>query len=155
MAYLEIKQRNGNKYYYRVLSIRKGNETLKKRIYLGRDLTKKQLIDEQQKADEILSEIRRKNKKKAIEKIKPKIVKILKKYGIIKAGIFGSYARGEQTKDSDIDLIIQPSKPLGFKLAGIHIAIKNKLNKRVDIITYKSVHPLLKKNILNDEVAII
>jgi len=44
---------------------------------------------------------------KEINKIKSKVKRILKKNGVVKAGIFGSYARGEQTKESDIDILIE------------------------------------------------
>lgn len=44
---------------------------------------------------------------KDINEIKNKIRKILKKNRVVRAGIFGSYARGEQKKKSDIDVLIQ------------------------------------------------
>ena len=44
---------------------------------------------------------------KEIESIKKKIVPILKTYKVTKAGIFGSYARGEQNKRSDVDILIE------------------------------------------------
>ena len=45
-----------------------------------------------------------------IKKIEKKIIPILKKNSIVRAGIFGSYARGEQKKKSDIDILIQVRK---------------------------------------------
>lgn len=45
-----------------------------------------------------------------IESIKKKIVPILKKHGVVRAGIFGSYARGEQNKNSDVDILIEVKK---------------------------------------------
>ena len=44
---------------------------------------------------------------KEIEKIKKKIIPILKKNKVVRAGIFGSYARGEQKKNSDIDILVR------------------------------------------------
>ena len=44
--------------------------------------------------------------RKAIAQIKKKIEKPLRDAGVVRAGIFGSYARGEQTKNSDIDILI-------------------------------------------------
>jgi predicted nucleotidyltransferase len=52
--------------------------------------------------------------KKILKKIKPKILNIINKRGIKRAGIFGSYARGEQKKNSDIDILIEPTKKIGF-----------------------------------------
>ena len=92
---------------------------------------------------------------KDIEKIKKKIVKILKKNKVTKAGIFGSYARGEQKKDSDIDILVKTSKPMGFAFMKIQFELEDKLNKKIDLLSYRAVHPLLKKRILREEVRIL
>lgn len=101
----------------------------------------------------------RKNKnvqnKKELEILKKKIVSILKKYKIKKAGIFGSYVRGEQKNDSDVDILIQPNKGMGFKFVGIKLELEDRLRKKVDLITYKGIHPLIKNNILKEEVKLI
>ena len=96
-------------------------------------------------------------KTKGIEfnKIKTQIIKILKKNGIKKASIFGSYARGEQKKGSDVDILIQPKKNMGFAFFGLEAELEEKLGKKVDLITYKSIHPYLKEYILRDEVRIL
>lgn len=83
------------------------------------------------------------------------IVPILKKNDIKKAGIFGSYARGEAKKNSDIDILVEPPKGIGFGFAGIKLELEEKLGKKVHLVTYKSIHPYLKKYILADEVRII
>ena len=89
-----------------------------------------------------------------LQKIKKVIVPILKSNGIKKAGIFGSFVRNEQNKDSDVDILIDFHEGL-FKLAGIKIKLEKELNKEVDLLTYKGIHPFLKKRILNEEVKII
>jgi uncharacterized protein len=90
-----------------------------------------------------------------LKKIKPKIVKILKKNGVKKAGIFGSYARGEEKKNSDIDILIEPPKNIGFGFAGIEIELEDELKKKVDLVSYRAIHPLLKKRILKEEIRLI
>ena len=95
------------------------------------------------------------NKRNYIEKIKKKIIPILKKNKVVRAGIFGSYARGEQGKDSDIDILVKTSSPLGFEFIGIQFELEEKLKKKVDLLTYKSIHPLLRKRILDEEIRII
>ncbi len=90
-----------------------------------------------------------------LQKLKPLLVRLLKKNGIKKAGIFGSYARGEQTKASDIDILIEPYKGMGLEFVGLAFDLEKELGKKVDLVTYKSLHPLLKKSILKDEVRII
>jgi predicted nucleotidyltransferase len=153
MVYTEIKIRNKNKYFYRVISIRKGDTIKKKRIYLGVNLAKKELLKKELVADKFL---KNEKMKKNIDKIKTKIIKILKKYNIKKAGLFGSYIRGEQKESSDIDILIQPAKDMSLlDISGLKIELKNVLGKKVDIISYKYIHPYLKDRILKNEIKII
>jgi len=73
MVYTEIKEKNGKKYYYRVLSVRKRNKVNKKRIYLGTNLEKKKLSEKEEQADKelmLLSTLLNKDEKKELEKIK-------------------------------------------------------------------------------------
>lgn len=96
-----------------------------------------------------------KEKKKELDKIKPIIIKILKRHGIRKAAVFGSYARGEQKKGSDIDILVELSKPMGFHFIGIQLELEQKLGKKVDLLTYQEVSPHLKKYILSEKVSIL
>jgi len=90
-----------------------------------------------------------------LKRLKPLIVKTLKKNDVVKAGIFGSYARGEAKRNSDIDILIEPPRGIGFGFAGIQLELEAKLGKKVHLLTYKSIHPYIKKNILADEIRII
>ncbi len=93
----------------------------------------------------------------AIGEIKKKITPILKRNKVSRAGIFGSYARGEQKINSDIDILIEvkDKKFSLMDLIGIEIELKEILGKKIDLITYNGINPLLKKSILEDEVRII
>lgn len=81
-----------------------------------------------------------------------KIIPILKSQGVLKASIFGSFARGDNHKNSDIDLLVKfaAGKTL-LDLIGLKLKLENILGKKVDIITYNSIHPLLKKHILKEQ----
>ena len=93
---------------------------------------------------------------KEIEEIKRKIVPLLKKNKIVRAGIFGSYARGEQKKNSDIDILIRPTRKMSlFDFAGIKLEIEDKLGNKIDIVSYRAIHPKLKRQILREEIRII
>lgn len=94
--------------------------------------------------------------KNELKKLKPKIIKILKSRGIRKAGIFGSFAKNEQRKNSDIDILIQPSENmslLGF--VEVKLELEDKLGKKIDLISYKGIHPLLRTHILKEEIRLI
>ena len=154
MVFTEIKTRNEKKYYYRVVSVRKGEKVAKKRQYLGVNLSKKELKEKEMEADRKLG-VKDKKEMNTLDKIKPKIVNILKKNNVKRAGIFGSYAEGKQKKNSDIDILIEPPKNIGFGFAGIEIELSEKLNKKIDLVSYKGLSPFLKERILKQEVRII
>jgi len=139
-------------YFYRVKSIRIGKKFKKHRVYLGKDLSKEKLTIKEMEADNKLNYEKR---LKGLNKLKPKIIEILKKNKIKKAGIFGSYARGDQRKDSDIDILVDPPKGIGFGFAGIAIELEEKLGKKVHLVTYKYISPYMKRDILKEEVKII
>ncbi len=154
MAYTEIQERNKRKYYYRVISVRRGNKVSKKRKYLGVNLSVKKLAEKERESDKEL-DTKKEIKKSVIEELKPKIVKILKKNKIKKAGIFGSYVKGKQKKNSDIDILIEPAKGMGLEFVGVKLELEDELGRKVDLVTYKGIHPLIKRKILKEEVRII
>mgnify|MGYP001617786892 CR=1 FL=1 len=152
MTYTEIKENNGKKYFYRVRSIRENGKFKKQRIYLGKNLSKKELAIKAEKADQ---KLKIPTKLSGLEKLKPRIIEILKKNKIKKAGVFGSYARGEEKKDSDVDIIIQPTRDMGFEFTGLEIELSKKLHKKIDLVSYNGLSPYLKEKILEQELRII
>jgi len=93
-----------------------------------------------------------------MKKLDYKLIKalknILQKRGIKKAGIFGSYARGEQKKNSDIDVLVEFDGSL-LDLIELELELNKVVKKKIDLLTYESIHPLLKNTILNEERRII
>ncbi len=95
-------------------------------------------------------------KKNEIEKIKKKILPILKEHKVTKAGVFGSYARGEDKKKSDIDILVEVSDDvslLGF--IRLKLILEKALNRKIDLIEYSLIRKELKERILNEEIRII
>ena len=154
MVYTEIRNINRKKYYYRVISVRNGAKISKKRLYLGNNLSKSDLSRKEKEAD---NELLRDKPNKEVQKIKSKIVGILKENNVKRAGIFGSYSRGEQKKESDIDIVVEIKDKnmtlLGF--IGLKFKLEDILRKKVDLVEYVALKPLIKNNILNEEVRII
>ena len=91
-----------------------------------------------------------------IGKYKEVLLEILKKHKVKRASLFGSIVREEMTLDSDIDLLIefQGDKSL-LDLAALQIELEEKLKLKVDVLTYNSIHPLLKDQILAEQVEIL
>lgn len=84
------------------------------------------------------------------------VVNYLKKNGIVKAGVFGSYARQENKKKSDIDLLVKVRSGTSlFDIIGYEMDLEKILDMKVDLLTYDSLHPLIRKQILKEEVQIL
>jgi hypothetical protein len=93
---------------------------------------------------------------KRIEKIADKIVPLLKKYGVTRAGIFGSYARGDMKKKSDIDILVEIREEMSLlDIIGLKLELEKILKKKVDLVEYSAIKSRIKKQILNEEVRII
>lgn len=84
------------------------------------------------------------------------IIPILKKYDIIKASLFGSIVRGEATEESDIDVLVEFKKGRTLlDLVGLKLELEDIFKKKVDVLTYNSINPRLKKYILKDQEILI
>ncbi len=96
------------------------------------------------------------NLNKEINKIRNIVLPLLKKNGVVKAGIFGSYARGKFTKKSDIDILIKfKGRKSLLDLVGLEMELEKALKKKVDLLTYNSINHLLKDKIMKEEVKIL
>jgi len=95
-------------------------------------------------------------KKSNLEDIKKKIIPILESHGVKKAALFGSCVRGEMKKGSDIDILVQMTDDvslLGF--VGVKLELEEALGRKVDLVEYDTIKPLIKDRILNEQVVII
>lgn len=91
-----------------------------------------------------------------IIEIKQKAAPILKESGIIRSSIFGSYVRGEQTEDSDIDLLVEYPEGLSlFDVAEIKYKLEDALGKNVDLVDFNRIKPRLKSYILSEQRPIL
>ena len=90
-----------------------------------------------------------------IAEIKGRILRIARKYGVERVYLFGSYAKGCATADSDIDLRIDKGKLRGlFALSGMRLDICGALDKEVDLLTTNSLEKDFLDKIQRDEVII-
>ena len=80
---------------------------------------------------------------------------ISRRYNLTKLGVFGSYARGEQTSQSDLDLLVEfeENTPyLSEKKDQLRKEIQSVFNLKVDICTEKYIKPIFRELILTDAV---
>jgi uncharacterized protein len=88
--------------------------------------------------------------------IKQTAVPILKEAGVTRSSLFGSYVHGENRDDSDIDMLIEvPRGTTLFDIVELQTKLEEKLQKKVDLVTYRSIHPLLRDSILSSQFPIL
>lgn len=91
-----------------------------------------------------------------LEQIKIKALPILKDAGVTRSAIFGSYTRGEAEDDSDIDILVDFPRGKGlFEYVDLQEKLETVLGKKVDLVTFNSLHPLIKDRILAEQVKIL
>ena len=92
---------------------------------------------------------------KLSNEIREKIIEILKQYGIKRISVFGSYARGDATTESDIDLIVEfPESTSLLDHVGMEIELSELLNKKIDILSQNGISPYIKDKILEEAIVI-
>lgn len=83
------------------------------------------------------------------------IAPLLRKYSVSRADLFGSRVRGDQTGESDVDLLVQlPHEASLFDFIGLKLDLEDVLGCSVDLVEYDAIKPRLKSYILRDTLSI-
>jgi len=78
---------------------------------------------------------------------------VAKEYSVKTIGVFGSVARNEQMGKSDIDLLVEFSKPVGFvTFMRLEHFLSEKLGKPVDLVTSDSLKPVIRQDVLAEVI---
>ncbi|MBI2645063.1 nucleotidyltransferase family protein [Candidatus Uhrbacteria bacterium] len=87
-----------------------------------------------------------------LQSVRKKVIPVLKKAAVTRAAFFGSYARNTAKKNSDIDIVVSfKGKKSLFDMVRLKAELEKKLKKKVDIVTYNAIHPLLKERIMEEQ----
>lgn len=73
---------------------------------------------------------------------------------VLKAWLFGSYSRGEQRPDSDVDILVALDKPIGIRFFGMWGDLERLLGREVDLVTEGSLMPYAEESANRDKVLI-
>src|SRR3989344_1191314 len=145
MVYTEIKEKNGKKYFYRVLSVRKGSKIEKKRIYLGGDLDKKSLSHKEKQADKelmLLSTLLNEKEKKELETIKKEYLKQPKENLENRYESFVSLFTYDSTNIEGNTLTLQETSQLLFE----NITPRKSLREINEVINHKKAFDFILTN---------
>ena len=83
-------------------------------------------------------------------------VPILRRYGVTRAALFGSFARGEAKAASDIDFLVEfePGRTL-FDMGGLKSDLEDLFRRDIDLVEYSTIHPFVKDKVLREQISII
>ncbi|MBA2621923.1 MAG: nucleotidyltransferase family protein [Acidobacteria bacterium] len=79
-----------------------------------------------------------------------KIIEICRRNDVSYCAVFGSYARGEAKAESDVDLLVKFSKPVGWAFYGIAENLEKTLGKKVDLATDKMIGKYIRESVMRD-----
>ena len=71
------------------------------------------------------------------------------KYEVERIGFFGSYARDEHNKESDIDILVEFRRPLGWAFFDLQDLLEKELQQKVDLVSIKALREQLRDDILS------
>ena len=91
-----------------------------------------------------------------VEEIKRRVLPILRRYGVKRVDLFGSCVKGEMREDSDIDILVEIEKDISLlDFIGLKLEIEDALGRKVDLVEYDTIKPLLREKILKEQVVIL
>jgi len=76
------------------------------------------------------------------------------KYHVKDIGVFGSFARGEESNNSDLDLLVDFDEPIGWEYVDLIVYLESILGMKVDLVTPMALKRQIKDNILKELVAV-
>jgi len=84
------------------------------------------------------------------------IAEYFKTQPVLKAWLFGSYARGEERPDSDVDILValDYSQPIGLRFFGMYEDLKNLLGRNVDLVSDRTLAPFARESADHDKIMI-
>jgi len=92
----------------------------------------------------------------SFEQIKSQIVPVLKKAGVTRSALFGSCVRGEMSKESDVDLLIEfpPEKSL-LEFLRLKLELEKNLCRGVDLVEYITLKPIVRESVFSEKIEIL
>jgi len=94
---------------------------------------------------------------KGLEEIKRKLAELKpvlrEKFKVESIGLFGSYVRGEQKGESDLDVLVEFSEPIGlFEFIELEGFLSDKLEAKVDLVMKKTLKKRIKERIIKEAI---
>ena len=90
----------------------------------------------------------------AVSDIEYCVISLAEEYGAEKVSLIGSFARGEERPDSDVDILLEKGEIKGMQVLEFQDRLEQQLNRRVDIVTTAGASPRFLERVKKDEVVL-
>lgn len=80
-----------------------------------------------------------------LRELKPELYK---QYAVREIGLFGSFSDDSNTEDSDIDILVELERPIGWKIFTLEIYLEKVFGRKIDLVTKNALKVQIKDNIL-------
>ena len=85
----------------------------------------------------------------SLRDLKPELER---RFGVVRIGVFGSVARGEEEADSDVDVLVELEEPIGWELVDLHDRLEEVLGRRVDLVTVGALREEMSATVMREVV---
>jgi uncharacterized protein len=98
----------------------------------------------------------RESMNQSVMDLRARVSDILRSHGVVRAAVFGSVGRGEEGPGSDVDFLaeLEAGRTL-LDLSGLRLDLIDRLDREVDVVTYRALHPKLRDRILREQVPLM
>lgn len=104
--------------------------------------------------EELLRESLANQDKLTVSQIEYYVVSLAEEFGAEKVSLIGSFARGEERTDSDVDLLLEKGRIKGMKVLEFQDALEHALKRKVDVVTTAGASPRFLERVKTDEVVL-
>lgn len=88
-----------------------------------------------------------------LDHLRDKIIPVLEPYGIKRVGLFGSIARGEETPESDVDILVRFTKPIGlFKWVALEEELSARLGRKADLVSERGLSKYIRPYVEKEKI---
>ncbi len=74
---------------------------------------------------------------------------LYRNYSVKEIGLFGSFSEGDFSDESDIDILVELEKPIGWKFFSLELYLEEVFKRKIDLVTKNALKDQIKDNILN------
>ncbi|MBL0740169.1 nucleotidyltransferase family protein [Chryseolinea sp. Jin1] len=92
------------------------------------------------------------NKDEILRTLREHLPEIKKKFPVASLALFGSYARGEQTEESDIDVLVEFNGDIGLEVVDLLDDLEKALHHKVDLVSKRALKPHYRPYIEGDAI---